>query len=109
MRGAGGVVVFDGHGRDTTIGALEVRFATHADSLLERLAAERRGRERVCIVSSDRAIRGAAAAEISVVGSTGFVRDLETASRREATRMPLADRLDDDVRARLERLRRGEA
>ena len=51
--GARGVVVFDGAGADERIGPLDVRFATHADAVLERLAAEHRGREAVCLVSSD--------------------------------------------------------
>ena len=55
VRGARGVVVFDGVGLDERRGALEVRFAPHADALLERLAAEHRDRERVCLVSSDAA------------------------------------------------------
>ena len=42
MRGARGIVVFDGVGEDATLGPLEVRYAPDADSLLERLAAERR-------------------------------------------------------------------
>ena len=44
--GARGVVVFDGHGRPRR-GPLSVRYAPHADTLLERLAAEHRGREEV--------------------------------------------------------------
>ena len=35
-RGARGVLVFDGSGEDLSYGPLEVRFAEHADSLLER-------------------------------------------------------------------------
>ncbi len=41
-QGAQGVLVYDGVGRDETIGPLEVRYAEHADQLLERLAAENR-------------------------------------------------------------------
>src|SRR5713101_1696169 len=58
QRGARGVLVFDGIGEDARHGPLEVRFAENADSLLERLAAEHRDRERVCLVSSDSAVRG---------------------------------------------------
>ena len=39
-RGARGIVVFDGVGEDAAYGPLEIRFAAHADTLLERLAAE---------------------------------------------------------------------
>ena len=58
MRGARGIVVFDGVGRDEQLGPLEVRYAENADALLERLASEHRGRERVCLVSSNLAVRG---------------------------------------------------
>ena len=57
LRGARGIVVFDGVGDHGRHGPLEVRYARPADHLLERLAAERRGRERVFLVSSDRTIR----------------------------------------------------
>jgi predicted RNA-binding protein with PIN domain len=59
-RGARGVLVFDGSGRDETHGALDVRFAAHADSLIERLASENRARERVCVVSTDSTLRATA-------------------------------------------------
>src|SRR5262245_25122152 len=44
LRGARGVVVFDGVGGERTVGQLTVRFAPHADDVLERLAAEHRER-----------------------------------------------------------------
>ena len=53
VRGARGVVVFDGVGEDVIRGPLEVRFAAHADTLLERLAAEHRDASRVLLVTSD--------------------------------------------------------
>ena len=46
MTGARGILVFDGTGPDERIGPLEIRFAEHADTLLERLAAEHRGPSR---------------------------------------------------------------
>ena len=58
LRGARGVLVFDGAGTDAQIGPLEVRYAASADALLERLAAENRDLEEVCLVSSDVAVRG---------------------------------------------------
>src|SRR5262249_57584941 len=61
-RGARGVVVFDGAGDDMELGPLSVRFVPDADTLLERLAAEHRTRERVVVGSSDRAGLGTAAA-----------------------------------------------
>jgi len=40
LKGARGVVVFDGVGEERTHGPLEVRYAPHADTVLEQLAAE---------------------------------------------------------------------
>jgi predicted RNA-binding protein with PIN domain len=107
LRGARGVLVFDGVGADTTRGALEVRYAPHADALLERLAAESRATEQVCLVSSDAAVRGTSGQEVAKLSSRTFLRDLEPATHQEPRRGHLADRLDPETRARLERLRRG--
>src|SRR5260370_16753205 len=60
MRGARGVLVFDGVGQDEVRGPLEVRFAKHADALIERLATEHRAGESVCVVSSHSASRATA-------------------------------------------------
>ena len=106
LRGARGVVVFDGVGEERTHGPLEVRFAPHADAVLERLAAEFRGRERVCLVSSDFAVRGTSGQEVRKVTSATFVKELEPAGRREERPHRLAERLDRATRDRLERLRR---
>ena len=112
VRGARGVVVFDGVGEDAAYGALEVRFATPADPLLERLAAEHRDLEEVWVVSSDQAIRGTAGQETRRVSSNTFVREL--AADREVGPAPTAGpgrsqiegALDDETRERLERFRR---
>ena len=106
-RGARGVVVFDGVGRDETRGPLEVRYAEHADTLLERLAAEQRGTEEVCLVSSDLTVRGTSG-RIAKVSSQTFLADLEPAHHRDERPAQLRDRLDPETRARLERLRRGQ-
>ncbi len=108
LRGARGVVVFDGVGPDETLGPLEVRYASNADALLERLASEHRDREQVCLVSSDTAVRGTSGQAVAKVSSRTFVRDLEPTRHSEARRAQLGDRLDPEVRERLERLRRGE-
>ncbi len=108
MQGARGVVVFDGLGEDVRRGPLEVRFAPDADSLLERLAAEHRARERVCLVSSDLAVRGTSGQEVRTLSSRTFLRDLTAPLHEERSRSRLADRLDPETRERLERLRRGE-
>jgi predicted RNA-binding protein with PIN domain len=107
-RGARGVLVFDGTGEDLSYGPLEVRFAEHADTLLERLAAEHRDRERVCLVSSDSAVRGTSGQEVGKLSSATFVRDFELEGHQERRPMRVEDKLDDETRARLERLRRGE-
>ena len=112
VRGARGVVVFDGHGEDTAYGSLEVRFASPADPLLERLAAEHRARDEVWVISSDQAIRGTAGQETRRVSSNTFVREL--AASREVGPAPTAGpgrsqiegALDDETRERLERFRR---
>ena len=107
-RGARGVVVFDGVGDDVDLGPLSVRFAPDADTLLERLAAEHRTRERVVLVSSDRAVLGTAGRQVAQLSSQTFFRDLEPAPSPTAPPGGLGDKLDAETRARLERLRRGE-
>jgi predicted RNA-binding protein with PIN domain len=107
LRGARGIVVFDGAGRDTELGPLAVRYAPHADTLLERLAAEHRNRERVCLVSSDSAVRGTSGQEVRKLTSRTFLRDLEHVEHREPEAYRVGERLDEETRARLERLRRG--
>jgi predicted RNA-binding protein with PIN domain len=107
LKGARGVLVFDGAGRDETRGPLEVRYAEHADTLLERLAAEQRGTEEVCLVSSDLTVRGTSG-RIAKVSSQTFLADLQPARHRDERPGQLRDRLDPETRARLERLRRGQ-
>jgi predicted RNA-binding protein with PIN domain len=107
LRGARGVVVFDGVGEETAHGPLEVRYAPHADALLERLAAEHRGTERVCLVSSDFAVRGTSGQEVTKVSSPTFLRELEPVETGEERPRRVGDQLDPETRARLERLRRG--
>ena len=108
VRGVRGVVVFDGVGEEATFGTLEVRFAPHADALIERIAAERRSVERVFLVSSDAAVRGTAGQEVGKLSSKTFLKELDTPQHREQRPSRLEDRLDPETRARLERLRRGE-
>ena len=109
MQGARGIVVFDGHGEDATLGALQVRWAPDADTMLERLAAEHRERERVCLVSSDAAVRGTAGRTVMNMSSLTFMRELEVPEHDEWRPSRLEDRLDDETRAKLERLRRGKS
>lgn len=107
MRGARGVVVFDGVGEDRELGPLQVRYAEHADALIERLAAENRDAERVFLVSSDAAVRGTSGQEVGKLSSKTFLRELGPARHVERRSEHLGDRLDDDTRAKLERMRRG--
>ncbi len=109
LRGARGVLVFDGHGADREVGPLSIRFAPHADDVLERLAAEHRDRESVLVVTSDAAVRGTAGQSVGKRGSRAFLGDLEEAAgHRESSASRIRDRLDPETRERLERMRRGE-
>ena len=111
-KGARGVVVFDGVGEERAIGPLQIRYTAHADDLLERLAAENRGSESVCVVSSDHAVRWTSGQEVRKIASRVFleelapVRHVDHEQRGSGGRV--GDRLEPDVRERLERLRRGE-
>jgi predicted RNA-binding protein with PIN domain len=106
--GARGIAVFDGAGDDTDVGRLAVRFAPDADAMLERLAAERRSREQVLLVSSDATVRGTAGRQVANLSSRTFFRDLRPAQVPSAPPGGLGNKLDDETLARLERLRRGE-
>ena len=111
LRGARGVVVFDGAGDDHQLGPLSVRFAVDADTALERLAAEHRSRAQVLLVSSDRAIRDTAGQEVAHRSSNAFAGELTTAKAASRTvprtgKTKIEDALDDETRARLEDWRR---
>jgi predicted RNA-binding protein with PIN domain len=108
LHGARGVVVFDGVGEDKAYGPLEVRYAEHADALLERLAAENRKSETVCLVSSDSAVRGTSGQEVQKRSSRTFLGDLDEPRHVEAKPSQLRDRVDEETRKRLEKLRRGQ-
>src|SRR3954453_2958420 len=105
LHGARGVVVFDGAGETLRLGALEVRYAEHADTLLERLAAENRGRRDVCLVSSDRTVRGTSGPQVAKMTSREFLDDLPGDAPQPYRPSRLEDRLDARTRERLERLR----
>ena len=109
LKGARGVLVFDGTGEDARYGPLEVRYSAHADTLLERLAAAHRDSERVCLVSSDEAVRGTSGAAVAKVASATFLEELPPVEHTERLRSELLDRLDDETLAKLERLRRGQS
>jgi predicted RNA-binding protein with PIN domain len=106
-RGARGVLVFDGTGPDEQHGPLAVRWAPHADALIERLAAEHRAREQVAVVSSDEAVRGTSGPQVRKMSSRVFLAELAPQRVADAPPGDLRDKLDPDMLARLERLRRG--
>jgi predicted RNA-binding protein with PIN domain len=110
LQGARGVVVFDGHGDARTFGPLEVRYAAHADDVLERLAAEHRNREQVRIVSSDRAVRRTAGQEVSHVSAKSFLKELASEDTPRGTpglpRTQIGDALDKQTQEKLEDWRR---
>jgi predicted RNA-binding protein with PIN domain len=108
LMGARGVVVFDGHGEEKVHGPLEVRYAEHADALLERLAAEHRETEAVCLVSSDSEVRGTSGIAVQKRSSANFFADLDEPAHGEVSRYRVGDRVDEETRKRLERLRRGQ-
>lgn len=111
-KGARGVVVFDGVGEERAIGPLQIRYTAHADDLLERLAAENRASESVCVVSSDHAVRWTSGQEVRKVASRAFLEELAPVHHldheQRGSGARVGDRLDPEVRERLERLRRGE-
>jgi predicted RNA-binding protein with PIN domain len=107
IKGARGYLVFDGAGADETYGPLEVRYAKHADALLERLAAEHRDAEVVCLVSSDAAVRGTSGQEVQKRSSATFLGDMEAVAHREEPPHHLRETLDEATREALERMRRG--
>ncbi len=107
-RGARGVLVFDGSGEDLSHGPLDVRFAEDADTLLERLAAENRDKERVCLVSSDSAVRGTSGQKVMKLSSATFTKDFVLETHTEGKPMRVEDKLDPETRERLEQLRRGQ-
>jgi predicted RNA-binding protein with PIN domain len=107
LKGARGYLVFDGSGADESYGPLEVRYAKDADALLERLAAEHRDAEVVCLVSSDAAVRGTSGQEVQKRSSATFLGDLETVTHKEEPPHHLRDTLDQATREALERMRRG--
>ena len=85
-----------------------MRYAPDADTLLERLAADHRHGERVCLVSSDVAMRGTSGQEVRKVSSARSCAISSAATHVEDQASRLRDRLDPETRAKLERLRRGQ-
>jgi predicted RNA-binding protein with PIN domain len=85
-----------------------VRWAKDADTLLERLAAENRGREQVAIVSSDAAVRETMGIDVRKFGSQTFLAEFARPVAPPTVRGDLRDKLDPETLSKLERLRRGQ-
>ena len=107
LKGARGVLVFDGAGADESYGPLEVRYAKNADTMLERLAAENRDTEVVCLVSSDVAVRGTSGREVQKRRRPPSSEISEAVTHSEDPPHHLRDTLDPETREKLERMRRG--
>jgi predicted RNA-binding protein with PIN domain len=115
--GAETVLVFDGHGRDSKLGATTVRYAgtETADTLIERLAHRSQHDREVTVVSSDTVLRHVAQrGGVHAMSAREYVDRLAAPAAPDAPpdrgpqRFQLADTVDPEVRAALERLRRGE-
>jgi predicted RNA-binding protein with PIN domain len=113
--GAAATVVLDGHGSDRSLGSTRVRYSRgeSADTVLERLAYRQSAEEEVTVVSSDAVVRHVAQrGGVHAMSAREFLERLGSApesSRAEPPRMrhQLGDRLPPEVRAALERIRRG--
>ena len=107
LKGARGYLVFDGSGADESYGPLEVRYAKNADTMLERLAAENRATDVVCLVSSDAAVRGTSGQEVQNARPRPSSASWKPSLHSEERPHHLRDTLDDETREKLERMRRG--
>ncbi len=107
-QGARGILVFDGEGTDEQLGPLTVRWAKHADTLLESLAVEHRSREQVAIVSSDAEVRATMGIDVRKFSSQTFLGEFSAPAAPNTVRGDLRDKLDAETLSKLERLRRGQ-
>jgi hypothetical protein len=64
-------------------------------------AAEHRGREHVCLVSSDAVLRGTSGQEVTKRSSRTFLTELAAPGHAEPRKSELGDRVDAETRARL--------
>jgi predicted RNA-binding protein with PIN domain len=116
--GVGVVLVFDGHGRESTVGTTRVRFAgaETADTVIERLAHRNQHDHEVTVISSDTVLRHVAQrGGVQAMSAREYVDRLaarmpgdgpRTSPSRQ--RFTVAESVDDAVREALERLRRGQ-
>jgi predicted RNA-binding protein with PIN domain len=115
--GIDAVVVLDGHGTGRQIGRTRVTHSGRdtADTVIERLAHTHHVDREVTVVSSDSVLRHVAQRSgVNVMSAREFADRLAAAPRerfqaeRPSERRLLGDLLDPEVRAALERMRRGE-
>jgi len=115
--GIDAVVVLDGHGTGRQIGRTRVTHSGRdtADTVIERLAHTHHVDREVTVVSSDSVLRHVAQRSgVNVMSAREFSDRLAAAPRerfqaeRPSERRLLGDLLDPEVRAALERMRRGE-
>jgi len=110
-------VVLDGHGRSRSIGRTQLTHSGRetADTVIERLAFRHADRE-VTVVSSDAVLRHVAQrGGVQAMSAREFIDRLVAAPKERFEqgqgprgRRLLGDALDPEVRAALERMRRGE-
>ena len=60
------------------------------------------------LISSDSAVRGTSGGQVRKVASKDFVRELGAGGQTEFAPHRVSERIDDETRAKLERLRRGQ-
>ena len=118
-------IVFDGggnpmsEGKPSKVAGIEVVFSpanTEADQVIERLSFKARKAEReVLVLSSDWAVQNATFKDgVTRMSAVGFshemdeVRDEYAHNSHKTTKNTMADRIDPDVRAKLEAMARGE-
>ena len=109
VRGARGVVVFDGVGRGRGRAARSRCGSPLTPTRCSSGSRPSTGtRARVLLVTSDATVAAAAGANVAKLSSQTFFRDFQPAEHRDERPEGLAGKLDPETRARLERLRRGE-
>jgi predicted RNA-binding protein with PIN domain len=111
------VLVFDGHGRDTSVGRTLIRFAgaETADTAIERLAHRSQHDHEVTVISSDTVLRHVAQrGGVQAMSAREYVDRLaaapagDPAPQRPGQRYTVAGSVDEAVREALERMRRGQ-
>jgi predicted RNA-binding protein with PIN domain len=115
--GIDAVVVLDGHGTNRQIARTRVTYSGRetADTIIERLAHRHAADREVTVVSSDSVLRHVAQRSgVHAMSAREFSDRLAAAPRERLQPQPaagrrlLGDLLDPEVRAALERIRRGE-